>query len=220
MIPGGRSPLQFPDARILIFAKAPQPGLAKTRLIPALGAEGAAAFYAELLESTVRRFATAGIAPIQCWCTPGLAHPLFQRLASEYGVGLKLQRGADLGERMEWAATKALAGAGAVVLIGGDCPILEPEHLVQALTWLQQGEDAVLGPAEDGGYVLLGLNRADPLLFGDIPWGGDQVLDLTRKRLQQLDWRWQELLPLWDLDRPEDLLRYQGLDRDIVFHYS
>jgi rSAM/selenodomain-associated transferase 1 len=211
MIPADRSPPQFPAARILIFAKAPEPGLAKTRLIPALGAEGAAEFHAQLLESTVRRFAAAGIAPLQCWCTPDLQHPLFQHLALEYGVELALQRGADLGERMCRAASEALTEVDAVVLVGGDCPILGPEHLAQTLTWLGQGEDAVLGPAEDGGYVLLGLNRVDSRVFSDIPWGGDRVAALTRQRLRQLDWHWQELLPLWDLDRPDDLRRYQGL---------
>ena len=94
-----------------------------------------------------------------------------------------------------------------VILVGADCPLLEARHLASAFDWLQQGEDAVLGPAEDGGYVLLGLRRVNRALFRDIPWGGDQVLALTRQRLAQLGWRWRELEPLWDLDRPADLDR-------------
>ena len=108
---------------------------------------------------------------------------------------------------MEFAATKALDQADAVILIGADCPLLEARHLTRAFGWLQQGEDAVLGPAEDGGYVLLGLRRVNRALFRDITWGGDQVLAQTRQRLARLGWRWRELEPLWDLDRPADLDR-------------
>ena len=100
--------------------------------------------------------------------------------------------------------------AGSVVLIGGDCPVLNPGHLKQALTWLASGEDAVLGPAEDGGYVLLGLNRVAPALFNTIEWGGEDVLAVTRARLAGLGWKWRELKTLWDLDRPQDLDRYYG----------
>ena len=199
--------MQFPNGRILIFAKAPVPGKAKTRLIPALGAARAAEFYAELLESTIERLATAELSTLQCCCTPDTDHPLFQRLGQEYGMELKTQVGLGLGERMEFAATEALNRADAVILVGADCPLLEARHLASAFDWLQQGEDAVLGPAEDGGYVLLGLRQVKRALFRDIPWGGDQVLALTRQRLAQLGWRWRELEPLWDLDRPADLDR-------------
>jgi len=205
--------LQFTNDRILIFAKAPEPGRAKTRLIPALGAARAAEFYGELLESTVKRLSAAGISPLHCCCTPDTDHPVFQRLAIDFGVKLEVQVGDDLGARMEYAARKALAEADSVTLIGGDCPLLEPLHLTQTLKWLQQGEDAVLGPAEDGGYVLLGLKRVDRALFQQIPWGGERVLDLTRRRLKILGWSWRELELLWDLDRPEDLERYAALAR-------
>lgn len=211
MTPRGRGGVRFPEARVLVFAKAPVPGRAKTRLIPALGAEQAAALSARLLESTVDRLSAAAIAPIECWCTPTTTHPLFQRLAARWGVGLALQRGADLGERMSTAVADTLGQARAVVLVGGDCPVLEPEHLVQTLAWLEQGWDAVLGPAEDGGYVLLGLGRPAPALFHAIPWGEERVAALTRDRLAGLGWRWRELPPLWDLDRPEDLDRFRAL---------
>ena len=205
--------MQFANDRILIFAKAPEPGKTKTRLIPALGAARAAEFYQELLESTVKRLAAAGFSSLHCCCTPDTDYPVFRRLSADYGVKLEIQVGKDLGERMEYAARKALIGADSVLLIGGDCPILESRHLVQALRWLQQGEDAVLGPAEDGGYVLLGLKQVNRALFQQIPWGGDRVLELTRQRLEMLGWRWRELEPLWDLDRPEDLERYGALAR-------
>lgn len=202
--------MQFPQSRILIFAKAPEPGRVKTRLIPALGAEEAALLYNKLLRQTVGKVAEATISPIDCWCAPDTGHPVFQNMALQYGVQLEEQVGEDLGQRMEYGATQALLSADTVILIGGDCPVLEKHHLSQAFDWLAKGADAVLGPAEDGGYVLLGFKRSDPALFYDIPWGSDQVLALTRKRLEKLGWAWRELETLWDLDRPEDLARYQG----------
>ncbi len=108
---------------------------------------------------------------------------------------------------MHHAAASALGDSDAVVLVGADCPGLGLDYMRRALDCLEQGADAVVGPAEDGGYVLLGLKRAAPELFHDMPWGSDQVLTKTRQRLRKLGWRWLELSVLWDLDRPEDLER-------------
>ncbi|OOZ37704.1 TIGR04282 family arsenosugar biosynthesis glycosyltransferase [Solemya velesiana gill symbiont] len=202
--------MQFPDSRLLIFAKAPIAGLAKTRLAPALGHEGAADFYAGLLHETVSKFSACEIAPIACWCAPNTDHPLFNSFRREHGITLEVQKGRDLGERMATAAATALEKSTSVVLIGGDCPLLTPGHLEQALLWLEGGADAVLGPAEDGGYVLLGLSRFDEHLFQDISWGESEVLETTRSRLSDLGWSWQELDTLWDVDRPEDLVRYRN----------
>ncbi len=192
--------MQFPNARIALFAKAPEAGKVKTRLLPAVSAEEAAVIYSGLLQQTVANLARARLAPIDCWCTPDVTHPFFQNLVDEFGVSLKQQKGDDLGQRMRTAVAKTSAES--VILIGGDCPVLEPDHLNRAFSWLQGDCDAVLGPAEDGGYVLLGLNRCDESLFNDIPWGGERVLLMTRERLQQLNWRWRELEVLWDLDPP------------------
>lgn len=199
--------MQFPDSRILIFAKAPRPGFAKTRLIPALGAAEAANLYADMLQKTVERVVAAHLCSLQCWCAPDLNHPLFDKFANDCGVQLLVQQGDDLGQRMSLAARLALDEATSVLLIGGDCPSLGVEQITQALCWLEEGDDAVLGPAEDGGYVLLGLRRHAATLFSDIPWGSDQVLSLTRQRLTALGWRWRELPEMWDVDRPEDLSR-------------
>jgi len=198
---------RFPQARILVFAKAPVPGACKTRLIPALGAEGAAALYRELLEGTLARLAPARIAPLELWCAPDTGHWAFQDLAARWDLSLHDQQGGDLGERMLHAATDALLRVEAAVLIGSDCPGLGPAQIASALTALlaQPQQDAVLGPAEDGGYVLLGLRQPARELFTGMPWGGDQVAALTRARLAGLGWRWWELAPLADVDRPEDL---------------
>jgi rSAM/selenodomain-associated transferase 1 len=199
--------MRYPNARILIFAKAPEPGFAKTRLIPALGAQGAADLYGRLLEFTVQQVVEADLCPIELWCAPDSRHPFFQQLAAHEALTLQVQQGEDLGDRMCHGAETALRTVKMVVLIGADCPLMSAAHLQQALDWLSTGEDAVLGPAEDGGYVLLGLKRNDPRLFSGISWGSGKVLDCTRARLKELGWGWQELPELWDLDRPADLKR-------------
>jgi rSAM/selenodomain-associated transferase 1 len=201
--------MRFPDARILIFAKVPEPGRVKTRLIPLLGAQGAADLHARLLADTVARLAPAGLAPVELWCAPDPGCASFSELANRYPLGLHPQRGADLGERMLDAAADALTRSGAVVLVGTDCPPLGRAYLARALTELRAA-DAVLGPAEDGGYVLLGIKTAAPVLFSSIPWGTDRVAAVTRDRMGALGWSWAELPVLWDLDRPDDLIRLEA----------
>lgn len=202
--------VQFPNARILIFAKAPRPGACKTRLIPSLGREGAARVAETLLRGTVERVAEAGLAPAELWCAPDLGHPLFAELATRCDLRLEVQRGADLGARMQDAAASALNRAELALLIGTDCPALDARYLRQALRALS-AHAAVLGPAEDGGYVLLGLSRAAaaclPRLFDAMPWGSERVAELTRERLAACGLDWAELPSLADIDRPEDLAR-------------
>ncbi|MCU0936330.1 MAG: TIGR04282 family arsenosugar biosynthesis glycosyltransferase [Gammaproteobacteria bacterium] len=195
--------------RLLVFTRAPVPGEAKTRLIPALGAEGAAALHARLVRRTVS--AARGVAPITVCCAPGPDHPFFQSLAVDFGVGLQPQAGADLGERMSWALRDALAGARAAVLIGTDCADQQPTDLADAFEALEGGADAVLGPVADGGYWLIGLRRWDAGLFAAIPWGTAEVLGRTRRALEALGWRSAELAERHDLDRPEDLAYLGGL---------
>lgn len=204
--------MRQPEARILIFAKAPEPGRVKTRLIPALGPRGAADLHAGLLEETVARLAAARIAPIELWCAPHPQAEPFPRLAAKHDLACYRQQGADLGERMAQAAADGLGRGAPVVLVGTDCPLLDGEYLARALAAMADC-DGVLGPAEDGGYVLLGLRRAARELFADMPWGTDRVAALTRERMGMLGWRWAELPALWDLDRPEDLARYALLSR-------
>jgi rSAM/selenodomain-associated transferase 1 len=201
--------VRFPTARIQLFAKAPLVGAAKTRLIPALGAAGAARLHERLLRETLARLAPALLAPIELWCAPDCDHPVFVELAARYALTLRRQRGEDLGERLQQAAADALSGgaeaAEMVLLIGCDCPDLDAGYAAEALEALE-GHDAVLGPAADGGYVLLGLRRAEPALFRGMPWGGEHVAALTRARMHSVGLRWRELAVLRDLDRPEDLV--------------
>ncbi|HIN81535.1 MAG TPA: glycosyltransferase, partial [Chromatiales bacterium] len=183
---------RWPDAKILIFAKTPVVGEVKTRLIPSLGDDGACSLYLTLLTDTVARFARAGLSPVELVVWPDIRHRDIQHLASQHSVSLSLQRGQDLGERMLHAATDALMDRQSVVLIGTDCPGLEVELVDQCLSSLAQGEQAALIPADDGGYVLIGLTQTHCSLFDDIEWGSDQVAGVTRERLRDLGWSFKE----------------------------
>lgn len=191
---------------IAILAKAPIAGLAKTRLIPALGAAGAARLQATLTERTVQTALAAGLGPVTLWCMPDCTDPAFEDLAARYGVVLRPQVGADLGERMATAVASHTI-RGPVIVLGTDCPALTPAHLQESAAVFGDGMDVALIPAEDGGYVLIGLATAHPALFAGVRWGTDRVLAETRARLQAERLRWFEGPPLWDVDRPADLAR-------------
>lgn len=195
------------DARLLIIAKAPQPGAVKTRLIPLLGEAGAAALHARLVKQTLAIARAAGIGPVELCCAPGTDDPFLRFCGSRYGASLAAQVDGDLGNRMLDAFERALANSRCAILIGTDCPALTTNHLRDAARILAQGQDAVFVPAEDGGYALIGLARCDARLFEGIAWGEASVMNETRARLRALDWRWQELEMLWDIDRPEDYKR-------------
>jgi len=187
---------------IIVFAKAPVPGHAKTRLIPRLGAWGAARLQARLTLAALRTARAAGCGPVELHGSS--RHSFF------IGKGrFRLQRGADLGERMQRAFSSALRRHRPVILIGTDCPALRPADLRRAARWLRGGCDAVLAPAEDGGYALIGLKRILPRIFQQIPWGEPGVYAATVERLAGR--RWRALRTVWDLDRPEDLDRLRSV---------
>lgn len=192
------------------MAKAPIAGLAKTRLIPALGAEGAAQLQGELILRTAATALAAGIGPVSIWCAPDGRHRFFQDIAIRLPVKLHDQVVGDLGDRM-LAAFAATASSSPTLLIGVDCPVLAPDHLRRSAECLRHGADAVFLPAEDGGYVLAGLRRPKPRLFEDIEWGGPSVMAVTRQRLLELHMIWSEPETLWDLDTPDDLPRWEAL---------
>lgn len=200
-----------PAARILVFSKAPVPGQVKTRLLPALSATAAAELHARLLWQTVTMALACQLAPVQLWCSPDCGHPLFRRLARQ-GAKLHLQQGADLGQRLQHASSTTLKNRARVILIGTDCPGLDAALLQQALDRLAE-HDVVLGPAEDGGYYLLGLRQPAPELFQDIDWGSDRVLAQTRRSAAMQQLGVFELPQRWDLDRPADLRRWQAMQQ-------
>lgn len=212
--------MEFPDARLLVFAKAPVPGWAKTRLIPALGAYRAAMLQGHLSEHTLTMAAKAELCPIELWCAPDTRHPFFAYCRRKFGVSLRGQQGADLGRRMQGALAAALRQAESVVLIGTDCPGLTAADLHESFAALAAGVDVVLGPAEDGGYVLIGVRRCSRRLFSGISWGSQQVLEQTRARLRMLNWRGKELAPRWDVDCPSDLNRMEQAYPNILSKLS
>jgi uncharacterized protein len=192
---------------IAILAKAPIPGLAKTRLIPALGPDGAALLQARLIARTLATACAAATGPVRLWGAPDETH--FHLLAQQFPVTLARQVEGDLGARMH----AALQHTCPALVIGTDCPALEPTYLRAAAGVLRDGADAVIIPAEDGGYVLIGLRRPQPRLFADMQWGMETVLAQTRQRAAALGLAVRELAPLWDVDVPDDLerLRQAGL---------
>ncbi|HEU0282595.1 MAG TPA: TIGR04283 family arsenosugar biosynthesis glycosyltransferase [Gallionella sp.] len=211
---GDAGTMRFPDARLMIFAKAPVAGAAKTRLAPVLDEQGAADLHARLTERILHAAVSAKLAPVEIWCSPDCDHPFFQK--ADGAVQRRTQHGHDLGERMANAFDAALGRHPYAVLVGTDCPALTGNYLARALAALDGGADAVVGPAEDGGYILLGLRHTDRRLFDGVEWGSARVLDETRERLAALGWRWRELETLWDVDRPEDLERLAGSNLGVM----
>lgn len=195
------------ESLVIVFARAPVPGRVKTRLVPLLGRVGAARLHEQMVEKAVRTAVAARCDAVELHCAPAVAHAFFRGLRRRFGLRLRAQGRGDLGQRMHRAFARALRRHAFVVLVGSDCPALRPSDLRAALRALRKGADAVVSPAEDGGYALLGLRRACPELFEGVAWGSRRVLGQTRSRLAQLGWRWRELRTLWDVDRPADVLR-------------
>jgi len=193
--------------QIAVLAKAPVPGVAKTRLIPALGARGAARLQRQLTLHTLATAAAARLGPVTLWCAPDTGHWFFRALRRA-AVECVAQPGGDLGQRMHTAFVHHCT-QGPALLVGTDCPALQPAHLREAARRLCDGAEAVFQPAEDGGYVLLGLRRPQALLFSGMPWGTADVMARTRSRARAL--RCSELEMLWDVDRPADLVRLLAL---------
>lgn len=193
---------------VAILTRAPIPGQAKTRLIPALGAEGAATLQRWLLQRTVAMALVADVGPVSLWCAGDPRHPDFAQCRAFGSVAVRHQPEGDLGARMLAALRESPTAA--TLVIGTDCPALTAAHLragAQAL----DGNEVVLLPAEDGGYVLVGATRPLPELFAEVDWGTDRVMAQTRQRLVTLGVRWSEPATLWDVDRPEDLARLATL---------
>ena len=188
--------------RVVLFTRWPEPGLAKTRLMPALGPDGAAALHRRLTAGTVDILRAAGL-PMEVRVTG--ADPA--RFAEWLGADLAIvdQGEGDLGAKLARAAEPT-----PVLFVGADAPDLRPDHLVQAADALARAP-VVIGPAEDGGYWLLGLARPVPELFADMPWGTSSVYAETVARLDAMGLDPALLETLADLDRPEDLARWPDL---------
>lgn len=190
---------------IIVFAKAPVAGLAKTRLAPALGELGAAAIAERMLHHALAQATAADVGPVELCAAPDATHPALQAAAAEHGARLTEQGTGDLGLRMHRALTRSLLRHGRALLIGTDAPALDASVLRQAASALQD-HDAVFVPALDGGYALVGQRRADPRWFSDMAWSHNRVMEETRQRLRAAGVRWAELPPVADIDEPGDLV--------------
>lgn len=191
-----------------LLARSPQAGGLESRLVPALGEEGTLRLQRQLV-ARVLNLPPMGFSERIFWLEDGPDESL-EALAEENDWMVVGQPVGDLGERMRRIAALGLAENDAVVLIDHFCPILDANYLAEACEALVECQ-AVLGPTEDGRYVLLGLRRVDPRLFESIPWGSNQVLALTCERLQQLDWQHGLLPTVWMVDCPEHLPRLARL---------
>lgn len=198
-----------PAARLQIFAKPPVAGLVKTRLAASIGDEAALSVYRDLLLRTLRVAAVARrvgiVGEVEVWVAPEAPPGALASWGAQHGFTLHIQRGSDLGARMAHAATTSLQQRQPAIIIGTDAPELDLDDLSRAAAAMQS-HDAVIGPAEDGGYVLIGVARALPI-FEDIPWSTAQVLERTRERLRACGARWTELRRSWDVDTAEDYAR-------------
>lgn len=191
--------------RLVVFAKFPEPGLAKTRLIPALGANGAARLARRLLVHTASEALAADVGPVELCVTPSPTEADWQSLSLPSEMAWSFQGEGDLGERMARCARR-VASKGPVILIGTDAPELTATRLREAAAALAEpAVDAVMSPAADGGYALFGLKRFEPSLFSDIAWSTAEVADVTRSRCRRLRWELRELPLCHDIDEPADL---------------
>lgn len=201
--------------KLMIFCKSPVPGKVKTRLIPAIGESAACELHIELATRQINDCLDPRIlalVDVELWCVPDTHCHFFH----QFDLPLKMQVGEDLGERMSHAfASLDVPG----ILIGIDCPDLSVDYILNAITKLES-HDAIIGPAEDGGYGLIGLQLYGQLneqvsteeikkVFENILWSTDSVCADTCKAFNQVYDNWALLPLLWDVDREEDHKRYK-----------
>ena len=190
--------------RIVIFAKAPVPGQVKTRLIPALGAEGAAKLAEQMLHDTYSHASSVLVASTEICASPDPAEAEWKPYLPRRAAQLTPQGDGDLGERLARAAERVIGEGERVILIGTDCPALTERRLKSAC-WELETHDAVIHPTFDGGYALLGLRRFDPSIFSGIQWSTSSVATQTMGKVKALGWSMHLGATLQDVDTPDDL---------------
>lgn len=206
-----------PVCTVIVFAKAPAAGYAKTRLVPALGADGAASLARRLLETALAAALDAGVGPVELCCAPDERHPAFAGVPRIEAARLSAQGEGDLGTRMARAFERRLRHDAGAIVIGTDAPALDAAYLRAAASALAT-HDAVFGPALDGGYTLVGLRRPAPALFEGIAWSTPEVMAQTRGRLARFGLRHAELATLADIDDPADLRHLPAAWRPLAVH--
>ncbi|WP_227673187.1 TIGR04282 family arsenosugar biosynthesis glycosyltransferase [Psychrobacter nivimaris] len=192
------------DICILLFAKYPAPNKAKTRLQPALGVDGAARMARQLLLHSIEQAIDTGFSVELCM-SPAPTDPCWQTFDLPDSLRWSAQADGDLGLRMLIASQRVLQRFDKVVLIGTDCPSLTTVRIQTAIQQLNQ-HDAIMIPATDGGYVLLGFRQVNESLFSDIVWSTASVAAVTKQRIAALGWTLALFDPLHDIDEPKDLV--------------
>ena len=199
--------VEFSDCLFIQFARLPVIGSVKTRLIPALGEEGACQLHVDLMQHCCRRLLAAGLAPVELWLDSEGHHPSVSACEA-LGAVPRLQLGDSLGERMQSALQDGLARYERVILVGSDCPAIDEPYLRQAYSALADAP-VVFGEATDGGYVLIGARQTDRRLFVGVNWGTGSVLSESLANIERLGWSALVLPALSDIDRAEDLPLWQ-----------
>ncbi|MFT4615001.1 MAG: rSAM/selenodomain-associated transferase 1 [Bacteroidia bacterium] len=189
---------------IIQFAREPQPGHVKTRMLGSLSPGQACELHCELTEWTLRQLLAWGQGDVELCVAGDCEHPFFEEACSLGAVRLSTQSLGNLGQRMYAAMRSGLSNYERVLLVGSDCPGIDPVYLACAMDALDSHE-LVLGPAHDGGYVLIGARSINPVLFQGVDWGTEQVFAQTIERAEQAGKSWFVLKTLSDIDRPEDL---------------
>lgn len=197
---------------LIQFARSPREGQVKTRMMPYLSASAACALHCELTLWACRRLLNSGLGDVELSVAGDSHHALFSRCQAMGISRVSQQRGADLGQKMYNAIRAGLAHYDKVILVGSDCPGIDAVYLRQAVAALDAAPVA-LGPATDGGYVLIGARSITEDVFQAIPWGSDQVYSRTQTALRGAGLTWTELPTLTDIDRPEDLPVWENLKR-------
>lgn len=191
------------------FARFPRLGAVKRRLASDVGDAQAFAVHCELMGVTTRSLLDAGIGTVELWVDEPGQHAVISHCLDAGASGPRLQRGADLGERMAYALRDGLQRAGRVLLVGSDCPGLDPALLRSAAAALDE-VSVVFAPADDGGFVLVGARVAPPGLFTSLQWGEGAVLARCEKQLQALGLSTARLATRFDIDTVEDLRRWRA----------
>ncbi len=186
------------------FARSPVLGRVKTRLLTVLSPSQALALHLQLLRHTATTLLESGLGDVELWLSEESLHPDITALADKGLSALKVQSGQDLGQRMCAAIFSGLNRADKVVLVGSDCPGIDSNYLLAAIAELDNS-NVVLGPASDGGYVLIAARRCCAEIFANVDWGSERVLQQSIENLETLKWSYSLLDVLDDIDRPEDL---------------
>ena len=194
-----------------MFAKSPEPGRVKTRLAAEIGEFAALEVYQQLLDTTLDRVVTSQLSPVELWLDTECVNDWLQNRVNRYGLTIQTQPDGDLGKRMALAIDRTLSRADFCLLVGADCPLIDADYLYNACEILQSDSELVLGPAEDGGYVLVGMNKNLPALFTSIDWGSAAVMQQTRQIIKAQQWCHRELPVLWDVDRVADWRRWTSM---------